>query len=216
MVSAGAIGTPTVVHSITVAAASITSGEAFGTTISVPSTVSPFFFTGTPKFFGSATPAKDTFSMSTELKEFLDDQGREVFLRQKTEQRCSCWREDLGERDTECPTCSTFGWVYVDRKALAFKKVPTQPTSGAYRDVPAPIGELSIDESVFYLENLSQVVHPSIHDWVVECKTKSDGKLNQPYFIERVWDVNEVVDMREFHSNLSYYAIRCRRLVLGK
>jgi hypothetical protein len=216
LVSASAIGTPTVVHSITVAATSISSGEAFGTTISVPSTVSPFFFTGTPEFFGSVAPTADNVNISEQLRELLVEHGREIFVRQKTLQRCSCWNEDQKEADLECASCSGFGWVYVDKRALAFKRIPTQPTGGAYRLNTTPVGMVSVDEAVFYMETITQKVYPSVHDWIVECRTKTDGSLHQPYLIERAWDVNEVVDLREFHSNLSYYTLRCRRVVYGK
>ena len=68
-----------------------------------------------------------------------------------------------------------------------------------------------------YFEQLTQEdVNVSTHDWIIECKTRADGTLWEPYYIERVWDVNESIDYREQHGQFSYYAVRCRRLAYGK
>jgi len=159
-----------------------------------------------------------SIDLKQELSDLLKSEGRQMFLRQKRgTQRCACWNDLTKEGDRECPRCSGFGWPYVDKKIWARIEVATQPTSGAYRNPPGAPGFSFVDEYVVYFEQTSQTnVNASVNDWIVECKTKTDGTLWPPYKIERVWDVNEVIDYRENKGQFSFYALRCRRLGLGK
>jgi len=216
IVSEEAFGVPVLSTTpTTVLACEILSAEAFGTP-TIRAITPPYSF-GTTFLRGrSFKCGRESLIMKDELAELLWDHGREVFLRQKTGQRCVCWDPRVREADPNCPSCSSTGWLYVDKRIRTYKRIPTEPTAGAYRKNPINIGILAVDESVFYLENITQVVHPSVHDWVVECVTSVCGELVRPYKIERAWSVNEVIDYRERCSTLSYYALRCRRIEVSK
>lgn len=160
--------------------------------------------------------SRDPFDLAEELKELLDDHGREMFLRQKTDQRCSCYNPATLEADRDCPSCTGFGWVYTDRKILAYRSTTTEPRSGSYRRRQSDLGAVLVDEGSVYFEKKTQSRNPTPHDWILECLTDSHGKLWQPYKILTIWDVNEVTDNREHHSQFSYFSCRVRRLAFGK
>lgn len=151
-----------------------------------------------------------------ELQDFLYDHGREMFLRAKTEQRCALYNVHTHEGDRECPSCSGFGWVYSDKKILAYRSKSTEPRSGSYRRRQSDLGAIMVDEANVYFEKVSQALNPTPHDWIVECVTDCEGILEQPYKILAAWDINEVVDNRDHHSKLAYYSCRVRRVAFGK
>jgi len=152
----------------------------------------------------------DFIDIQKEIQDLLSVYGREVFLRQKTNQKSSPFADDL-----ESPTSSTLGFVYVDTKIIAYKRIPTEPTAGSYRTIPAGPGFMEVDEALFYFTTTS--VFPSVHDWVLEVRNNdTTGKMSQPYDIQRAWDVNQVVDIRDNYGKLAYYMIRSRRVELGK
>lgn len=153
-------------------------------------------------------------SMKEEIRDLLSEYGREAFLRQKTDQRCDCWDEVKKESDPECPSCSNTGWVYLDYKVVVYKLPITQSRSGAYRRRDASPGILHTEEASFYMSEDN--IHPSIHDWIVECRTKDDGTLDPPYDIQRIWEVNEVIDYRDNKGNLAFYEVRVKKLATGK
>lgn len=160
--------------------------------------------------------SRDSFEMDVELREFLNTHGRYAFLRQATPQLSSTKDDDTGESDIEDPATSSLGYRYVDRKILTYRWAPTQPTGGAYRLNTTNFGAISVDESVFYVDTLNSCIHPSVHDQIVECITDRKGYLVQPYKIQRLWQVNEVIDYRELGGNIAYYAMRCRRVEVAK
>lgn len=155
-------------------------------------------------------------TMAEELKDLLYEYGREVFLRQPTAQKCNCFDDSYDTGDRECPHCNGFGYVYTDRKVLAYRWTTTENISGAYRRPPAEYGFSSTDESTFFFEKKTQSFNPTSQCWIIECKTKDNGCMWQPYKIEQAWSINHVVPFRDKSGAFSYFSVRCRRVVLGK
>jgi hypothetical protein len=160
--------------------------------------------------------AKDLIDMGSELQDLLEEYGRQVFIRQSTGQRCSCWDSVTKEGSRECPRCSGFGWGYVDRKIWTFRTITTSGSGGAYRKLQTPMGATISDEASFWCEQNTQAVNASEHDWILECITKSNGCLWAPYKIQRVWDINAVHDYRDLDGEFAFYLLKCRRLIFGK
>lgn len=149
-----------------------------------------------------------------EIRPLIARHGRQVYIRKRTSQRCSCRDPITGEASVDCSLCSSMGWVYLDHLSRAMKDSSTRPVSGSYRKTPTPFGLVSVDEVVIYLETTG--INPSIHDWIIEVITDELGNVKRPPKIERIYDVNEVVDLRENYGQIAYWAVRARLIVLGK
>ena len=154
--------------------------------------------------------------MSEELQDFVLEYGREMFIRQSTGQRCSCYNDLTRESDRECTSCSGFGWVYVDRKILAYRSMIADISSDTFSRIQSTLGTIVSDRCVVFFEIKSQTAYASEHDWIIECRTRSNGCLWPPYKIERIWDLTEVSDFRDLHGQFSFYQGKCRRIALGK
>lgn len=166
-------------------------------------------------YFGLAGTSSDgEISVLEEIRALIKDHGREVFLRKRTGQRCRCFDPITEEPEVDCPTCSGYGYVYLDHRVKGFKYLVSFPTSAAYRKFIAEFGVMGTDEVIFYIE--APKLQPSLHDVVVEVITDEYGKVKRPLLIERLHDVNQVVDLRENKGRISYWALRTRRKDLGK
>lgn len=156
----------------------------------------------------------EEISVKDEVRSLMARHGREAYLRKRTDQKCRCLDPITEEADVDCPTCSGLGFVYLDHKIRTFKHIITRQVSGSYRKDVAPFGVIGVDEAVMYVETTG--INPSIHDWVVEVITDSLGKVDYPAKIERVYDVNDVVDWRENYGQRAFWGLRCRSVALGK
>jgi len=153
-------------------------------------------------------------SIAQEIASIIARHGRQGYLRKKTEQKCRCLSPITGEADVDCPTCSSTGYVYLDHRIRLFRHVVTRAMSGAHRKDMSPFGVLAVDEAVVYVQHDN--LFPSIHDWVIEVITDEKGDIKPPPLIERIYDIAEIYDLREDYGQVAYYALRCRKIEIGK
>lgn len=156
----------------------------------------------------------DDISTYNGIKEIIDSQGRDMYLRRRTDQKCRCFDPVTEESNINCSTCSGLGLVYKDKRVRAFRYVVSFPTSAAYRSFQAPWGLMGMDEVIFFIYD--KTVHPSISDQMVEVVTDTEGNVNRPPLIERISEINQVDDKRDTFGQLQYWALKCRKASLGK
>lgn len=150
------------------------------------------------------------------IDECLTNHGHEIYLRETTEQRCTCFNPNdaFREFDPRCPTCQGFGYLYRDVLQRSYRR-PAYGTfgfTGAAQRIE--IGTLGMADFVWYFKHTSE---PVVGHHIVECTTDDEGKIKtNAKHIERIHEIKLAHLYRDRKGRPEYWACLTRESNMGK
>lgn len=147
------------------------------------------------------------------VTDLLDARGHEVFVRKRTDQRCSCYSDkQYDEGSKYCYKCDGYGYIYRDHRYKARRR-PAFGTFGLHPKVPTEIGDIVVGDNLFYFKYNNPI---SSAYRILEVTNDSSGEADPPYQIERVHDIKYVHAYRDQSGRIEYWAALTRERVMGK
>jgi hypothetical protein len=148
-----------------------------------------------------------------QINTFLDNRGHSVFVRKRSNRRCSCWSaRQFDESDPYCPRCDGYGWIYYDYLYKARRR-PAFGTYGFAPKVRSPLGDLTASDSIWYFKHDETIAEAYC---IIEVSIDADGDPTKPYHFERVHDVKLAHAYRDQKGRIEYWAALARERVVGK
>lgn len=148
-----------------------------------------------------------------QIATLLNRRGHSVFVRKRTEKRCSCWTgKQYDESNYFCSRCDGYGWIYMDYEYKSRRR-PAFGTYGFAPKVTAAFGDIEAGDSIFYFKH-SDTISEAYK--ILEVTIDSKGAAEKPYRIERVHDVKLAHAYRDQYGRIEYWAALTREHGAGK
>lgn len=154
-------------------------------------------------------------NLRDEFAKIMLDHGHWMLLRHRVEDRyCYCYNQVTGEGSLQCPKCMGTGFAFIDswvqgRKMTRFE-IPEMHTSS---------GRMAAPLIRFWVKH---TVRPDRGDFLCEVALDSDShqysgtmEPNRPVQIVRIYDIQDVDDMREMGGRVEYFRLLVEEADLG-
>jgi hypothetical protein len=165
-----------------------------------------------------ADPASYTgldVDLRQEMSAIMRVHGHWAILRKRIKDRhCFCWNDQTDEASSDCRFCLGSGWAFVDHLVRLRKQAMFQMS-----ETPDPTGRVNPSLFKFWLQ---YHVKPDRGDFIAEIALEEESlKRNyqiqpvSPYKIVRMYDIQDVADMREMGGRLEFFTILAEEASFG-
>ena len=146
-----------------------------------------------------------------------------LFRRMDHKQRCNCWNQvDTGDKKyindnskynepkLDCPICHGEGWVYQDEPVLMRRRLVTPPVGLADGQNMTPIGFMTVNYIVYYME---YYINPKKDDKIIEVVLDDNGNPVKPFKFRELYKIAVAEPLRDEGGRIEYWRCAVKELV---